>query len=154
MSTTAALFARWIAAKGYSSERQALKALKLSPGAAVHWKAGRNADADIIEKMARDLDENAGELIALAMAEQAKGEAARTWARLAKQLGAAAAVAAVAVVALPVLQAHDGSALAYLPVMIMRTVHYAQLMLPAIVLAVIAFVGFRGNRRNARMLPL
>ena len=36
----------------------------------------------------------------------------------------------------------------------LHNVHYAQLMLPAIVLAVIAFVGFRGNRRNARMLPL
>jgi Phage related protein. len=86
MSTTADLFARWKAAKGYTSERQALKALRLSPGAAVHWKAGRNADADVIEKMAKDLGENAYALVAQAMAEQAKGPAARTWTRIAKRL--------------------------------------------------------------------
>lgn len=95
MSTTAALFARWIAAKGYTSERQALKALRLSPGAAVHWKAGRNADADVIEKMALDLGENAHALVAQAMAEQAKGPAARTWTRIAKRLAAAAAAIAL-----------------------------------------------------------
>lgn len=90
MSTTADLFARWKAAKGYTSERQALKALRLSPGAAVHWKAGRNADADVIEKMAKDLGENAYALVAQAMAEQAKGPAARTWTRIAKRLAATA----------------------------------------------------------------
>ena len=103
MSTTAELFSRWKAAKGYSSEREALRALRLSPGAAVHWKAGRNADADIIERMAADLGENAGALIAQAMAEQAKGDAAKTWARLAKQLGAAATVAVIAVALSPVI---------------------------------------------------
>lgn len=107
MSTTAALFARWIAAKGYTSERQALKALNLSPGAAVHWKAGRNADADVIEKMATDLGENAHALVAQAMAEQAKGPAARTWTRIAKRLAAAAITLMIVPVAHPAAQAAD-----------------------------------------------
>lgn len=92
MSVTATLFDRWKAAKKHSSDRAALAALGVSHGAAVHWKAGRNADADVIERMANDLGENAGALIAQAMAESAKGEAARTWARLAKRLAAAAVV--------------------------------------------------------------
>ena len=99
MSVTAQLFVRWKEARGFTSDRAALQTLGVSHGAAVHWKAGRNADADVIERMAKDLGENAGALIAQAMAEQAKGDAAKTWARLAKQLGAAAAV--VLAVALP-----------------------------------------------------
>src|SRR5690606_42006029 len=101
MSTTAALFARWIAAKGYTSERQALKALHLSPGAAVHWKAGRNADADVIEKMAIDLGEDAHALVAQAMAAQAEGASARTWTRIAKRLSPAAIVLMLAPAAPP-----------------------------------------------------
>lgn len=99
MSITQTLFDRWKAARGITSNREAMRVLGLSPTANIHWKAGRNADADVIERMANDIGENAGELIAQAMAEQAKGEAAKTWARLAKQLGAAAAV--VLAVALP-----------------------------------------------------
>src|SRR5690606_32726863 len=80
----------------------------LSPGAAVHWKAGRNADADVIEKMAIDLGENAHALVAQAMAEQAKGPSARTWTRIAKRLSAAAIVLMLAPVAHPAAQAADG----------------------------------------------
>lgn len=92
MSITQTLFERWKVAKGIDSNRAAMRALGLSATANIHWKAGRNADADVIERMANDLGENAGELIAKAMAEQARGEAARTWERIAKQLGAAAVV--------------------------------------------------------------
>lgn len=99
MSITQQLFERWKAAKRIESNRAAMRALGLSPTANVHWAAGRNADADVIERMANDLGENAGALIAQAMAESAKGDAARTWARLAKRLGAAAAL--VLAVALP-----------------------------------------------------
>lgn len=119
-SITAQLFTRWKVARGFTSDRAALQSLGVSHGAAVHWKAGRNADADVIERMARDLGENAGALVAQAMAEQTKGEAARTWARIAKQLGAAAAL--VLAVALPWrvndadgVKLNDG-----------RDVHYAQ----------------------------
>lgn len=99
MSITHTLYERWKSAKGIDSNRAAMRALGLSPTANIHWKAGRNADADVIERMATDLGENAGELIAKAMAEQARGEAASTWERLAKQLGAAAVL--VLAVALP-----------------------------------------------------
>lgn len=103
MSITHALFERWKAAKGIDSNRAAMRVLGLSPTANIHWNAGRNADADVIERMANDLGENPGALIAQAMAEQAKGNAARTWERLAKQLGAAAALAAVSVALSPAI---------------------------------------------------
>lgn len=85
-STTYSLFLRWTAKRGYASDRAALADLGVSHGAAQHWKAGKNAGADVIERMALDLGENPGTLIASAMAEQARGDAAKTWARLAKKL--------------------------------------------------------------------
>ena len=93
MSVTFDLFTRWKAAKGFHSDRQALDELGVSHGAAVHWKNGRNGDAAVIERMAKDLGENAMLMVALAMKEQSQGESAKTWARFAKQLGAAAALA-------------------------------------------------------------
>jgi len=95
MSVTFDLFNRWKAAKGFISDRQALTELGVSHGAAVHWKTGRNGDAAVIERMAKDLGENAMLMVALAMKEQSQGESAKTWARFAKQLGAAAAIAMV-----------------------------------------------------------
>lgn len=100
MSITYDLFLRWKAAKGFTSDRQALTALEVSHGAGVHWKAGRNADAAVIEQMARDLGENPMLMVALAMKEQSQGASAKTWARFAKQLGAAAAIAMVALLPL------------------------------------------------------
>lgn len=93
MSITFDLFTRWKAGKGFDSDRQALTELGVSHGAAVHWKAGRNADAAVIERMAKDLGENAMLMVALAMKEQSQGASAKTWERFAKQLGAAAAIA-------------------------------------------------------------
>lgn len=112
MSITFDLYTRWKATKGFTSDRQALAELGVSHGAAVHWKDGRNGDAAVIEHMAKDLGENAMLMVALAMKEQSKGESAKTWARFAKQLGAAAAVAAVALVAYAALpQGHESYAL-------------------------------------------
>lgn len=108
MSITNELFERWKTAKEIDSNRAAMRLLNLSPTANIHWKAGRNADADVIERMAIDLGENPGPLIAKAMAEQAKGPAARTWERLAKQLGAAAVV--VLAVALPMVDGVEAKA--------------------------------------------
>lgn len=96
MSITFDLYTRWKALKGFASDRAALAELGVSHGAAVHWKDGRNADAAVIEHMAKDLGENAMLMVALAMKEQSKGESAKTWARFAKQLGAAAALVFVA----------------------------------------------------------
>ncbi|NUO74583.1 MAG: hypothetical protein HOQ32_01075 [Lysobacter sp.] len=105
MSVTFDLFTRWKATKGIESDRQALTALGVSHGAAVHWKAGRNGDAAVIEKMASDLGDNPLLMVALAMKEQSQGDAAKTWARFARQLGAAAALAFVSL--LPYSQAAD-----------------------------------------------
>lgn len=122
MSTTLALFERWKALKGIESDRQALKALGLSAGAAVHWKAGRNGDAALIERLCKDLGENAMAMTALAMKEQSQGEAAKTWARFARQLGAAATLACVLLTALPAQSAPYGQAEQNQPIYIMRSV--------------------------------
>ena len=99
MTATATLFERWKAVRGIQSDRQAMRELGLSPGAAVHWKDGREAGADIIERMAKDIGEDPVKWAALAMAGQTKGEASRAWSRFARKLGAAAAVGAVALFA-------------------------------------------------------
>ena len=96
MSQTWKLFERWQAAKGYSSVRQAAMALGVDPSAATLWKNGRNANADVIEHMANELGESPAAWAALVMQEQSKGEAARAWGRIARQLGAAAVIALAA----------------------------------------------------------
>lgn len=90
MPVTYDLFLKWKTLRKINSERKALIELKMSSGAAVHWKNGRNAETYIIEKMANDLGENAAMWAALAMEEQSRGESARSWARIAKQLGSTA----------------------------------------------------------------
>src|SRR5690606_5965831 len=67
MSITAELFERWKKARGYTSDRAALLALDVSHGAAVHWRAGRNAEVHIIERMARDLGDDPLQAVARAM---------------------------------------------------------------------------------------
>ena len=98
MSTTMALFTRWMVEKGHPSERQAAIALGVHPTNVTLWKAGKNAGADVLERMALDLGENPAACAALAMAEQTKGDASRAWSRIARRFGAAATVAAVALV--------------------------------------------------------
>lgn len=100
MSATYDLFTRWKAANGYDSDNAGAIALGITRGTASLWKSGRNANVDLIERMAKDLGESPAAWAALVMKEQSQGEAARTWARIARQLGAAAAVALYAV-ALP-----------------------------------------------------
>ncbi len=90
MSATWTLFQRWMVLKNFPSERQAVLALGAHPSSVTWWKKGQNAGADVIERMAEDLGENPAAWAALAMKEQSKGETARAWARIARQLGAAA----------------------------------------------------------------
>lgn len=96
MNVTVALFDRWKAAKNVESDRAALRLLGLSSGAAVHWRKGREAGADVLERLALDLGEEPGVHIAAAMVNQTQGDAARTWKRLARRLGAAASLAVAA----------------------------------------------------------
>lgn len=102
-SVTWSLFQRWKTAKGLASERQACLALGLSHGATVYWKQGKNATADVLERMARDLGHSDQEIAALmfeAMAESqtANADAARTLHRMAKKVSALS-LAGLAVVA-------------------------------------------------------
>ena len=92
MSVTYDLFLRWKAQKKLRSERKALLALGMSSGAAVPWKNGRNGSAELIEKMAKDLGEDPAMWVAMSMQEQCQGETARTWGRIARQLGATLAL--------------------------------------------------------------
>ena len=105
MSATYDLFTRWKKQKSIPSDNAGALALGVSRASASLWKQGRNADADVIERMAKDIGESPAAWAARAMAEQSKGEAARAWARIARQLGAAAAVLAV-VLMVPVTYAN------------------------------------------------
>lgn len=96
MSMTYRLFSLWKEHRRIPSDNAGAIALGVTRGAVSLWKQGRNAEADVIERMARDLGEDPARWAALVMAEQTKGEASRAWTRIARQLGAAAAVAAVA----------------------------------------------------------
>lgn len=125
--------------------------LGISRSAVSKWRKGGQITPEHLAKLIEIARADAAIGLTILAEQDAKGAGGRVWSLGAKQLGAAAAAAIVAVVALPLLQGHDEFSAAW---MLASSVHYAQLMLPAIVLAVIAFVGFRGNRRNARMLPL
>ena len=148
------LFQRWKDAKGFASERQAMQALGLSHGAAVHWKAGREASAEIIERMARDLGEEPIKWAALAMIGQTKGETSRAWSRMARKLGAAAAVACV-IVALPHLanEKHAffaGISAFFMPLNIGPFIHYANLAGVAAALIALGFYCRDGRFRELR----
>jgi hypothetical protein len=100
---TSGLFERWKKVKGLTSDRQACMALGVSHGACGHWREGKNATADVLERMARDLGHSDQEIAALmfeAMAESqtANADAARTLHRLAKKVSALS-LAGLAVVA-------------------------------------------------------
>lgn len=89
MSTTNELFTRWKAAKGIQSDREAAARLGVSHGAPHHWRQGRNAGVTVLERMAKDLGEDAVPYYLAAMAEASKdAEDKRTLARMAKKLAA------------------------------------------------------------------
>lgn len=94
MSVTYSLFVRWMAAKGHTSQREAAKALGVSPMGPSNWKNGHNAAAHIIERMAKDLGEDPTAHIIAVFQETAKGPDVRTLQRMAKRLGYGAVMAA------------------------------------------------------------
>lgn len=66
------------------------------------WRHGDQMPSDEhIAQIARCAGEDPGEWLVRIRAEKASGEAAKAWAALARRLGAAAAVAAVALMSLP-----------------------------------------------------
>ncbi|GAA0709442.1 hypothetical protein GCM10009105_09910 [Dokdonella soli] len=92
-SVTFQLFEKWRAGKGYTSANAGCVALGVERACATHWKGGRNAEANVIERMARDLGEDPAAWILAAAAEKTiKADEQRTLLRLAKSLGYAAAL--------------------------------------------------------------
>jgi hypothetical protein len=94
MSATLALFERWMAHKTFKSESAALRALGLTPGAAQHWKAGRNGSIEVVEKMCKDLGEDYVLVVMQAFQETASSEPEKKlWKKVAKRVGGAAVLA-------------------------------------------------------------
>jgi hypothetical protein len=102
MSVTSELFERWKASKRFPSDRAALDALGLSPGAAVHWKSGRQASAAVLEKMCADTGDDFALVLIRAWEEAARDAAdKRALQRLTKRFRGAAL--ALALGALPLM---------------------------------------------------
>jgi len=92
-SATWRLFERWRTARGYASQMAACEELGVERQAATYWKSGRNAEAQTIERMARDLGENPTPWVLAAASEKTRtADERRTLMRLARELGYAAAV--------------------------------------------------------------
>lgn len=93
MSATYTLFTRWRELKGHTSALAACAELGVERQAATYWKDGRNAEAQVIERMAKDLGENATAWVLAAAAEKTRAaDEKRTLLRMAKSLGYAAAI--------------------------------------------------------------
>ncbi|MGH8050102.1 MAG: hypothetical protein ACREPB_05525 [Arenimonas sp.] len=101
MSTTYELFTRWRIAKGYPSDLQGTIALGLTQGVSYHWKQGRNATADIIERMCKDLGLDPMFYIIKGFEEAAQGDAKRTLARAAKRFAGVLIIGGVLMTPLP-----------------------------------------------------
>ena len=104
--------------------------LGLKPGAISNYRAAvSQAAPHIIEKMARDIGENPAGWLALVESERARdAEDRRTWARLARSFGAAATVAAVALLGYGFFDqsAHETIQSAAI-LNVVGTMHYAKL---------------------------
>ncbi len=103
MSVSWDLFERWRAARPTESLRQAALALGVSHTAVTFWRDGKNASADVLERMARDLGHSDQEIAslmfeAMAEAQTANAGAARTLHRMARKVSALS-LAGLAVVA-------------------------------------------------------
>lgn len=149
MSATVDLFEEWKKAKGFTSDRAAGHALKVSPQAVNNWRTrDGNAEAHVIERMANDLGRDPIPYILQAFSEAAKdAEARRTLAKMAKKLAAnsmALLLALMPYFAPTNADANEsGSA---------RYIHYAHLAMRKILAALGALPGFL-SARPPRLQP-
>ena len=111
MSATFELYSRWKNAKGHKSDRQGAIALGVSPQTVQFWKDGRNGQPDIIEKMARDLDEDPIKTILAAYAEKETGNSKKVLVKLSKRFGAVVLAAQLGAAAYPVEATNNGAEL-------------------------------------------
>lgn len=132
MTSTIKLLDRWKASQGIASDNAAALALEVSRQAASRWRNGlAQAEPHTIARMAKDIGEDPGAWMALVEAERAKSsEDRKAWMALARQLGAAAAVAAVALLSVGVIDvsAQDGvhSAASAMLLNVVGGMHYAK----------------------------
>lgn len=90
VSATFSLFERWKAAKGFTKDSDAAKALGVTRAAVSLWKTGRNGGPSVIYRMAEDLgDEPTKHVLASLSEATANVKDKKTLARLARRLGAA-----------------------------------------------------------------
>lgn len=123
-TATTELLDRWKKARGLESDYAAAQALGITRGSPSNWRHGRShAAAATVTRMANDLGEDAGAWLALIESQRAAtGEDRKAWAELARRLGAAATVAAVALFAAPLATVRAGHSEPVNPVCIMRNV--------------------------------
>lgn len=102
-TATVRLLDLWKQEKGLESDYAAAQTLGVTRGSPSNWRHGRSHAAPaLVQRMASDIGQDAGAWLALVESERATTAADRkAWASLARQLGAAATVAAVALIATP-----------------------------------------------------
>jgi transcriptional regulator with XRE-family HTH domain len=83
VSATYELFNAFKAAKGLTSDNQGAIALGVTRATVSLWKQGRNAEIQLIEKMAKAVGENPAAWAMLVMSERSLGEEKRVLERLA-----------------------------------------------------------------------
>lgn len=107
-NTTSLLLDAWKAARGIKTDTAAAQVLGLSgPSAVSNWRNGRSHAAPAIAaRMAKEAGWPELETLAAIEADRTKGEDSRTWRRLARHLGPAVVVAAVALL----ISDHPGAA--------------------------------------------
>jgi hypothetical protein len=86
VSATYALFTAWKEKKGLTSDNQGAVALGKHRAVVSCWKQGRNAEIQLIEKMATDIGEEPAAWAMMVMAERTVGEEKRVLERLANAL--------------------------------------------------------------------
>lgn len=104
MSASYDLFCRWKYVQKIDSDNAGAIALGVSRGTVSLWKQGKNAEIQLIEKMAGDIGERQDLWAARVMAERSSSEEERgAWKRIAQRLGTTATF--LAVIVFPALSA-------------------------------------------------
>lgn len=127
MTATLDLLARFKTAKSITSDNAAAHELGLTRGAISRWRnSGGQAEPHVVEAMCKALGIDVLPWLARIESERAHGsENAKVWASVARRLGAATAVAFVALMSqFATVRAEAGTGFASCDVYIMRTLRW------------------------------
>ena len=124
MNATNKLLDKWWEIRSPASNKAAGLILGVTGNPISNYRAGLSqAEAHVIERMARDIGDDPLKWLALVESERARRPAdKKAWAAAARRLGAAAALACVLLTALPAHSAPYGQAEQNQPIYIMRNV--------------------------------